>query len=128
MAMTANTWYEITLAALADPPYPASLAYSLHPFVVNAILTGAAARVFCLSDAGPGGTALISFVGGTGMVPSDAVTIVSTPAMDTSVITGTGETWYSVREAFGPGWFWYGDQSGTVNYMTDSTTLGAFIA
>lgn len=125
MAMASNTWYTITLAALAAPPYTAGT-YTLPPAMVDLIISGSAFHVFCIFDAGAGAAASVAFVGGSADIPSDAVTIATTPAMDTTTMND-GENWYSVR-AGAAGWYFYGDQSGTVRALTDSTVLGAFIS
>lgn len=125
MAMTNLTWHYVTIAALADPPWSAGT-YAASSFVVDAITFGTAVLVFCISDAGLGGSAIIAYDGGTATIPSGAVTVSSTPAMDTTTFP-SGEVWYSVRGATVQ-WYWYSDISGVVAYLDDSTTLGAFIA
>lgn len=125
MAMTPNTWYYITLSAITGAPWSGTN-YPLPGAFVDSLYASSSVYVFCLSDAGAGASATVSFAGGDATIPSDAVTIVSTPAMNTQTMDN-GETWYSIRVGT-VSWYWYGDQSGIVRTLSDSTTLGAFIA
>ena len=125
MAMVANTWYTITLDPLADPPYTANT-YFLHPVLVNLLITGTPVYVFCTFDGGAASSANISFFGGSAIVPSDAVNITSTPAMETTLMD-SGATWYSVR-GLGGQWYWYDDVVGLVQTLTNPVALGTFIS
>ena len=125
MAMTANTWYIITLTPIPGAAW-AGTNSPLPGEFVDALNAASTFRVFCLSDAGIGGAAVVSFLGGSATIPSDAVTIASTPTMNTQTMDN-GETWYSIRVGTA-GWYWYGDQAGIVRSLSDSTTLGAFIS
>ena len=126
MAMTNLSWHYVTISAVTAPTWNGG-SYEAPTFIVDAIALAATVLVFCIADAGIGGAATVAFLGGSATIPSDAVTVIGTPAQNAS-ITGVLENWYSVREpAGGPAWLWYGDQSGIVNSMTDSTLLGLFI-
>ena len=125
MAMTANNWYRVTFAGIADPPWTAGQ-YSLANAVLDSIASTTAIDVFCISDAGAGAAASIAFLGGTTDVPSDAVTIAATPTMNTQTMDD-GDTWYSIRGATTQ-WYFYSATAGTVRALADSTVLGAFIS
>jgi hypothetical protein len=128
MAMTPNTWHIINISAIASPPWTPGTYAAPHPFVIDAIASGAALLVFCLSDAGPGYSATIVGLNGEASIPSDAVTVASTPAMRSDVLT-SGATWYSVRNtASGGAWMWYDDQRGQVGSLALPPALGGFIS
>ena len=127
MAMTNLSWHYVTIGAVTAPTWNGAN-YEAPTFVVDAIALAATVLVFCIVDAGLGGAADIVFLGGSATIPSNAVTVIGTPAQLTTA-TDAGENWYNVRDpGGGPTWLWYGDQSGIVNSMTDSTALGGFIA
>ena len=125
MAMTPNNWYRVTFASIADPPWTAGQ-YSLAGAVLDSIASGSALNVFCITDGGAGNPALVAFAGGLSTVPSSAVTISSTPTMNTQTMD-SGATWFSIRLGT-MGWAWYDDQTGQVATLSDSTVLGAFIS
>jgi hypothetical protein len=124
MALTPDTWYVLSFAALADPPWTAPNS-NIPAAIVDAIVNATDVYCFCLADDGTHST--LAFKGGVAIVPDAAITVSATPLMNTTVMDD-GETWYSVR---GPSlvaeWFFYGTQSGVVRTLADPTTLGAFI-
>ena len=124
--MSDLTWYSITLAPFSDPSWVAA-SYSAPPYITDAVASGGIIPVFCVYNLGAGDLALISYLGGTCNIPSDAVTIAGTLTMNTSTLL-SGETWYSVRwPSGGSGWQWYSSASGLVKSLDPSSTLGAFI-
>lgn len=125
MAMTANNWYDITLSALTSSAWSGANA-PLPGAFVDAQYSSGSVLAFCLFDGGPGLSAIVAYNGGNATFPSDAVTIVATPAMNTQTMDN-GETWYSIRVGTA-GWYWYGDQAGIVRTLSDSSFLGAFIS
>ena len=125
MAMTANNWYLISLASIPGAAW-AGTNSPLPGAFVDALNASGNIYVFCLADAGIGGSAQISFLGGEATIPSGAVSIVSTPTQNVQTMDN-GETWYSIRVGKA-GWYWYGDQVGIVRTLSDSTVLGAFIS
>jgi len=124
MALTPNTWNFITIGTLATPPWTTST-YAADAFVVDSIIAAVPVLVFCSNDFGPGSTAILVHLGGVAYIPSDAITLSSTPAMNVSVMDD-GETWYSVRDT-PSSWMYYGSTSGLVRRMTVSGPLGMFI-
>ena len=125
MAMTPNNWYYITLSSLTGSAW-AGANSPLPGVFVDAQYSSSSVYVFCLSDAGAGLSATVAYDGGDAKIPSDAVTIVSTPTMYTQTMDN-GETWYSIRVGT-TAWYWYGDQAGIVRTLASSTVLGAFIS
>ena len=126
MALASNTWYAITIADFSDAAW-AAWVYPIPVFVVDCIASGVAVPVFCEIDFGVGSYAVVYALGATCFIPSDAITVVTTPAMDTSAFT-IGDTWYSIRYPVGGAWLWYSSASFSVSQLTAPTTLGAFIA
>lgn len=126
MALSSNTWYAINVATFTDPAWVAWV-YPIPAAIVDCIASGVAIPVFCEADFGPGSYAILYFNGGTCFVPSDAITVASTPVMDTSAFV-SGDTWYSIRYPAGGAWMWYSSASFSVRRLAAPTTLGAFIA
>lgn len=126
MALASNTWYAITLADFSDASWSAWV-YDVPAFVVDCIASGVALPIFCETDFGVGSYAIVYALGGTCFIPSDAITVVTTPVMDTSAFS-SGDTWYSIRYPVGGAWMWYSSASFTVRQLAAPTTLGAFIA
>ncbi len=126
MALASNTWYAITIADFGDAAW-AAWVYPIPSAIVDSIAAAVAIPVFCETDFGVGSYAILYFNGGTCFVPSDAITVVTTPVMDTSSFIG-GDTWYSIRYPVGGAWLWYSSASFTVRQLAAPTTLGAFIA
>lgn len=124
--MSDLTWYSITLAPFSDPSWVAA-SYSAPPFITDAVASGGIIPVFCVYNLGAGDLALISYLGGTCNIPSDAVSIVATLTMDTSKFN-SGEVWYSVRWPVGGPWQWYSTTSSTVRQLTSTAALAAFIS
>lgn len=124
-ALTLNTWHFITLAAFADPPYTVP-STAIPGAVIDYVIAATSFQVFCTAVNATDSTFV--YVGGDStqvIVRNAAITINSTPAMDTTVMDN-GETWYSVRGATTE-WYFYGDQSGSVRALTNSIALGNFI-
>lgn len=126
MALSSNTWYAITIADFTDPAW-SGWVYPVPAFVVDCITSGVALPVFCEIDFGAGSYAVVYAYGGTCFIPSDAITVVTTPMMDTSAFS-SGDTWYSVRYPAGGAWLWYSSTSRIVRRLASPATLGAFIA
>lgn len=124
MALVPNTWYELAFASIADPPWTVPN-FAISGQVIDAIIGASSVLCFCTADDGTNST-FITFKNAVMTAPTAALTVVSTPPMNTTVMND-GETWYSVR---GPTtqWYFYGDQAGVVRALTNSTTLGAFIS
>jgi len=125
MAMSPFNWYLITLASIPNAAW-AGTNSPLPGQFVDALQASGSIRVFCLADAGLGGSAQVSFLGGEATIPSGAVSIVSTPTQNVQTMDN-GETWDSIRVGTA-GWYWYGDQAGIVRTLSDSSFLGAFIS
>ena len=124
-ALTLNTWHYIPLAPFADPPYTVP-STAIPGAVIDYVIAATSFQVFCTALGGA--TSTFVYVGGDTTlvtVPNNAITIDSTPAMDTTVMDN-GETWYSVRGATTE-WYFYGDQAGSVRALTNSIALGNFI-
>lgn len=126
MALASNTWYAINVAAFTDPAWMAWV-YQIPAAIVDSVASAVAIPVFCETDFGTGSYAILYFNGGTCFVPSDAITVVTTPTMDTSAFV-SGDTWYSIRYPVGGAWLWYSSASFSVRRLAAPTTLGAFIA
>lgn len=125
MPMTVGSWNSITIGQPTNPLVWVPQMYAAPSFVVDAIVATTAVSVFCVSDAGIGGPAVIAFPGGTATIPSAAITTIGVLTTNTTVMDD-GETWYSVRA--GLAWYFYGRNSGVVRSLADSTALGAFIS
>lgn len=123
MALTPNTWYYLTFAALADPPWTVPN-YAVSGLVLDAIIGTTSVLCFCTADDGTNST-LLTFKNQMFVIPTAATSVVSTPAMNTSTLDD-GETWYSIRDG-GSGWYFYGDQGGLVRHLAVSAPLGIFI-
>ncbi len=127
MALVANTWYIVNFTTpipANNPPWDPALFPAIPFGILNAILTASTLLVFCVATDGT--TVQLAFDGGfAASIPDGAVTVSATPAMDVTVLP-SGPTWYSVRS--GVAWLWYDNTLGSVQKITNSTTLGAFIS
>lgn len=126
MALASSTWYSITIADFADSSW-SGWTYGAPSFVIDCIASGVALPIFCETDFGSGSYAVVYALGGTCFIPSDAITVVTTPTMDTSAFSN-GDTWHSIRYPVGGAWLWYSSAAFAVRRLAAPTTLGAFIA
>ena len=124
MALVPNTWYELAFASIADPPW-AVPNFAISGQVIDAIIGASSVLCFCTADDGTNST-FITFKNAVMTAPTAALTVVSTPPMNTTVMND-GETWYSTRVG-ATGWYFYATSFGAVRAMTDSTALGIFIS
>lgn len=126
MALVVNTWYELgftTPIPANNPPWDPALFPAIPFGVLGPILTASSLLAICTATDGT--TVSLAYRGGQALtIPDAACIVVATPPMDTTVVGAA--TWYSIRN--GVEWLWYDDLLGQVNYLADSTSLGAFIS
>ena len=131
MALVTNTWYLVTFSAVTDPPWTGGSAPTIPGTIIDRILLATPTYVFCIDDSLAGGTyAQISYYGGTsfGMatLPHAVMSIVSTPAMNTTTMDD-GNVLYSIRDSAGA-WVYYDTNANAVRKLTGPTTLGTFLS
>ena len=126
-ALTPLTWHFITLAAITSPTYP--IPNEQIPGGILDFIVGATSfPVFCTSADGTHSVFVAAAFGTTPVrIRNGAITINSTPAMDTQVMD-SGANWYSIRGGASPEWYWYDDALGIAQTLSDSSVLGAFIS
>jgi hypothetical protein len=78
MALSANTWYNVSFAALTDPDW-AVPNQSIPGMIVDAIIGATTLKVFCLSA---GTVATVAFNGGIAMIPDAVMTPSGAVTMD----------------------------------------------
>lgn len=123
--MTAGNWYEVSIAAVANPPYvpPAS---ALPGFALDALAASTSIFVFCIDDSLAGGTkaAVATYGGGSGVIPIAAMTIIAAPTQLVQAQDGGSTSTYTHDNA--GRWIWFNDSTGIVDRITSPAALKAF--